>query len=124
MPIKHPVLCSVNQITELKSKKVILKRGKETIEVFIVRFKGKFHAYVNRCKHISLPLDWGDNDFFTSDGEFLMCKNHGAIYAPDSGTCVAGPCAGQSLEAIPIRVVKGKILYIEPSSTANNSAES
>ncbi|MGL4808386.1 MAG: Rieske (2Fe-2S) protein, partial [Giesbergeria sp.] len=25
---------------------------------------------------------------------WLMCATHGATYAPDTGTCVGGPCRG------------------------------
>ena len=49
------------------------------------------------------------NDFFTEDKEFLICRNHGAVYEPSTGICVDGPCAGQSLEKLPIKILGGKI---------------
>ena len=78
----------------------------------MVRFKGKLFGYLNRCRHVALPLDWGDNDFFSRDKKFLICKNHGAVYAPDSGICLSGPCSDAGLIKIPVTVEKNK-LYLE-----------
>ena len=109
MTKKEVLIAKENEIAEGKSKKFTLTRGGEKLEGFVVRRKKALYAYLNRCAHVSLPLDWGDNDFFTGDGKFLLCKNHGALYLPKTGECVAGPCAGKSLERIPIEVKSGKI---------------
>ncbi len=37
----------------------------------------------------------------TEEG-FLACRNHGALFAVEDGFCVAGPCAGESLEPIAV----------------------
>lgn len=109
---------AVKEIKEGGSRKFSLRGGKNPLEGFVIRFQRRFYAYVNRCRHISLPLDWGDNDFFTPDGKFLVCKNHGALYLPDSGLCVGGPCAGSSLNKVKVSVKDG-IVYVsrEPGST-------
>jgi len=72
----------------------ISRRG-EVVPAFAIRFNGKVHAYLNRCAHRSLELDWTEGDFFDAYGELLLCATHGARYAPASGTCVGGPAAGQ-----------------------------
>ena len=100
---------TIKEIPKGKSKKFSVRLGKEDQEGFVINYKGNFFAYLNRCCHISLPLDWGDNDFFSEDQKFLICKNHGALYQPDSGECVGGPCGGQFLEKVPLKVKKGKI---------------
>ncbi|OGR89135.1 MAG: hypothetical protein A3A86_05790 [Elusimicrobia bacterium RIFCSPLOWO2_01_FULL_60_11] len=89
------------------SWKFKFRRGGKTLEGFAVRLKGKTYAYLNQCRHMTLPLDWGDEDFLTDDKKFILCKNHGALYDPKSGLCVAGPCAGESLEKIEFDVRKG-----------------
>jgi nitrite reductase/ring-hydroxylating ferredoxin subunit len=33
-------------------------------------------------------------------GKVLMCHSHGALFRPDDGLCILGPCYGQSLQAI------------------------
>ena len=84
-------------------------------EGFVGRFKGNIFAYENTCRHIPITLDYGDNRFFDSTGETLMCQTHGAIYEPDTGLCVRGPCAGASLFALEIVEETGVVWFIEES---------
>lgn len=61
---------------------------------FAVRYRGTVHAYVNRCTHRALELDWEPGRFYDADGERLVCATHGAQYEPDTGRCVGPPCGG------------------------------
>ncbi len=61
---------------------------------FAIRFEGRVHAYLNRCAHVPMEMDYQENRFFDDSGRWLMCATHGATYAPDTGTCVGGPCRG------------------------------
>lgn len=67
---------------------------------FVVRWHGGLHAYVNRCRHQSLPLDFGDGRFFDDDFDALVCCHHGARYRPTDGVCTDGPCPGAALTAL------------------------
>ena len=69
---------------------------------FVVRFNGKVYAYLNRCAHVPIELDWLPGRFFDDSGQYLICATHGAMYAPDSGRCVAGPCQNGRLEVLPV----------------------
>src|SRR3984893_8594273 len=60
-------------------------------ECFVINFNGGFHAYVNRCRQVPMPMDWVDNQFFAEEGRYLMCQTHNAYYEPASGECIAGP---------------------------------
>ena len=64
---------------------------------FAVRYLGQAHAYLNRCAHVPMELDWQPGKFFEGDGRYIICATHGAIYEPDSGICAAGPCRGAKL---------------------------
>lgn len=61
---------------------------------FAVRYRGLVHAYLNRCTHVPMELDWQPNQVFDITGRWLMCATHGAIYSPESGVCAGGPCRG------------------------------
>ena len=80
---------------------------------FVVRYDGKAHAYLNRCAHVPIELDWAEGEFFESSGLYLMCATHGAIYVPDSGLCAGGPCKGGKLRPIRVLEIDDKI-YWEP----------
>ncbi len=69
--------------------------GGETFGAFAVRYRGRVVAYLNRCAHVAMELDWVAGQFFDSDREMLLCATHGAAYEPADGHCVGGPCAGR-----------------------------
>ncbi|MBY0243689.1 MAG: Rieske 2Fe-2S domain-containing protein [Burkholderiaceae bacterium] len=71
---------------------------------FVVRHGGVAYAYLNRCAHVPIELDWVQGEFFESSKLYLMCSTHGALYVPDSGFCAGGPCRGGRLR--PIKVVE------------------
>lgn len=84
-------------------------------ECFVINYHGEFHAYVNRCRHIPMAMDWVDNQFFAEHGRYLMCQTHNAYYEPASGECIAGPQAacGKFLYRVPIEIEAG-IIYAQP----------
>ena len=59
---------------------------------FAIRFDGTAHAYLNRCAHMPMELDWKPGKFFDFEGLLLICSTHGAIYEPETGKCLGGPC--------------------------------
>jgi nitrite reductase/ring-hydroxylating ferredoxin subunit len=84
----------------------------EAVPAFAIRFDGAVHAYLNRCGHLAMELDWREGEFFDADGRNLICSTHGAAYAPADGRCVGGPCSGTPL--VRLRVVErgGNVYYL------------
>jgi nitrite reductase/ring-hydroxylating ferredoxin subunit len=68
--------------------------GGQTCRAFAVRYEGHVHAYLNRCAHVAMEMDWQPNRFFDDSGRWLLCGTHGAVYQPDTGECGGGPCRG------------------------------
>ncbi len=85
-------------------------------ECFLVNFQGAYHAYVNRCRHVPMAMDWVDNQFFAEEGRYLMCQTHNAYYDPASGECVAGPptACGKFLYRVPVEIKEGVIYATAP----------
>ncbi len=69
---------------------------------FVVRHDGKVYAYLNRCEHLGIELDWQPGEFFDDSGLYLVCTTHGAAYQPDTGACIAGPCRGARLTQLAV----------------------
>lgn len=80
------------------------------VDGFLVNDHGNFHAYLNRCRHMTTPLDFIRDQFLSEDRRHLMCYTHGALYEFATGLCIAGPCKGESLYRLPVRVDRGEIL--------------
>ena len=94
-------ICEASLLTDGgKGIRFPVTAGGEDASGFVVRYKGKVHAYLNRCAHVSIELDWNEGDFFESSGSYLMCSTHGAMYVPDTGRCAGGPCRGGRLRPI------------------------
>ena len=66
----------------------------QTCRAFAVRYRGQPHAYLNRCTHVAMELDWQPNRIFDDSGQWLLCASHGAAYMPATGECAGGPCHG------------------------------
>ena len=65
-----------------------------TCRAFAVRFQGQVQAYLNRCSHVAMEMDFRPNRFFDTTGQWLICATHGALYRPVTGACAGGPCNG------------------------------
>jgi nitrite reductase/ring-hydroxylating ferredoxin subunit len=66
----------------------------QTCRAFAVRYQGQPHAYLNRCSHVAMEMDWQPNRLFDDSGRWLLCATHGATYEPATGACSGGPCRG------------------------------
>ena len=104
----------VEEVPEGCSKKFTLAFNGKRVEGFVVNYRGSFYAYLNRCCHIPMPMDWFENQFLSEDGRVIMCGTHGATYNPATGECVAGPCLGEYLERLSVQVMDGNILITSP----------
>lgn len=87
-------------------------RDGEMTQAFAVRFEGRVHAYLNQCAHVPMELDWQEGRFFEESGQYLICASHGALYTPDAGQCVAGPCAGASLQKLQVVERDGEVYWL------------
>jgi nitrite reductase/ring-hydroxylating ferredoxin subunit len=67
----------------------------QTCRAFAIRFEGQVHAYLNRCTHVAMEMDYQPDRFFDDTGRWLLCATHGAAYAPETGAC-AGILPGTS----------------------------
>lgn len=86
---------------------------------FAVRHGGVAHAYLNRCAHVPVELDWIHGKFFDLTGAYLICAVHGAHYEPHSGRCAMGPCKGRSLVKLVVDERDGAVyLQLEHDGSA------
>ncbi len=108
------VLCRLDDIEDGQAKGFTLGQGLEAREIFVVRAGARAFGYVNSCPHQGLPLDWQEDRFISLDSGLIMCMNHGAQFEIEDGFCVAGPCAGENLEPVPVVVDgDGRVRLVE-----------
>ena len=79
--------------------------------VMVVKYEGRLHAYLNWCPHLGIELNFMPDQFMDEDRRFLTCVNHGALFEPESGHCLAGPCSGDKLISVPLEV-RGEEIWV------------
>ena len=81
----------------------------EVTPAFVIKYDYQFFAYKNKCGHIAVQLDYMPGEFFSDEGQTLICATHGAEYAPDTGACLGGPCYGVGLEKLDVIEQQGQL---------------
>ena len=108
------IIAHLDEIEPGKTKKFMLSvEGRET-ECFLVNYDGHYFAYINRCAHVPMTMDWIDNQFLTEDGRYILCATHGAAFEPNTGECVFGPPCGRFLACVPLTIDGDRILAGQP----------
>jgi len=84
---------------------------------FIVQRNGQIFAYANICPHRGHPLDLEPHAFLIDDGKLIRCTSHGALFCPETGVCLAGPCAGRSLIVLRCRSQPDGTIFVRAPAT-------
>jgi nitrite reductase/ring-hydroxylating ferredoxin subunit len=122
LKVLHPgdVVCTSNQLLDAgDGVRFQVERNGQIGTAFAVRHGGRVTAYLNRCAHKLVELDWQEGKFFDTERNYLVCSTHGAMYDPASGRCVSGPCRGAALTAVAVHELDGVVWLAGSSSTTN-----
>lgn len=77
----------------------------------VLRYRGQVYAYRNVCPHRRVPLNWRPDGFWNLERTSLMCAMHGALFAPETGECLQGPCVSRHLEPVLVLEQDGVIYW-------------
>jgi nitrite reductase/ring-hydroxylating ferredoxin subunit len=103
------VICTLEQLPEGEPRGFALA-GEPPLALILLRCGDSVLAYRNSCPHTGVNLEWQPDRFLDISGRYLQCATHGALFRPGDGYCVRGPCAGDSLEGLPVVVKAGQVL--------------
>ena len=78
---------------------------------FTLRFEGRVVAYLNRCAHVPVEMDWQPGEFLDLDRRWIVCSIHGATYEPADGRCIGGPCGRSRLMPLDVREAGGQVYW-------------
>jgi nitrite reductase/ring-hydroxylating ferredoxin subunit len=105
-------LCALADLADPGAKGFRFRRDEALFAGVVVRRNGAVAGYEDRCPHAGWPLAGPDERFLTRTGEHVLCAGHGALFRPEDGVCVAGPCAGQALAPWPVEVRDGEVVTV------------
>jgi nitrite reductase/ring-hydroxylating ferredoxin subunit len=108
------VLCRLAEIPDGGTLGFVLGEGDWPLRGLIVREGDAAHGYVNCCPHAGHRLSFHPDRFLTPDGSLIRCQSHGAMFEKNTGVCVAGPCVGESLKHVPVKVEAGDVRTSAP----------
>lgn len=105
-------VCRLDELGEGCSRGFTLEIDGAVLELFLVRAGDTVYAYENSCPHTGGPLDWVPDQFLNMDGDLIQCATHDALFRIHDGVCVAGPCAGDRLRPVRVRLEGGQVRVI------------
>ncbi|MFZ6044504.1 Rieske (2Fe-2S) protein [Pseudomonas sp. CR3202] len=105
-------LCALDAISDGGALALVAELEGHRRPLVLVRRGNEVWGYHNRCPHFSVGLDFRPGEFCTYRGQVLMCAHHSAMFRFEDGHCVEGPCKGSRLDAVPMRVVEGRVLLL------------
>jgi nitrite reductase/ring-hydroxylating ferredoxin subunit len=111
-------VCRLDEIEDPGSKGVTVSSPAGLQDIFIVRLDGDAHGYLNSCPHTGAPLDWTPDRFLNLDDSYIQCAMHGALFRIEDGRCIAGPCNGDRLTRVPVRVEAG-VVYVNTATVTD-----
>ncbi|MDH3209406.1 MAG: Rieske 2Fe-2S domain-containing protein [Burkholderiaceae bacterium] len=117
-PAERLPLCASTDLAEKGRAHVFnVLHYRQPARAFALRHEGRVVAYLNRCVHVPVEMDWQAGEFLDSGKAFIMCANHGATYEPWTGRCVRGPCGRGGLTTLRVEEQDGQIYWYPSRDT-------
>ena len=63
-------------------------------------------------------LDWKQDQFLNYEKTDILCSLHGAEFGIEDGVCILGPCEGDRLRKVSLKIEDGEIRLDLPTSAA------
>lgn len=107
-PAAGTILCRLDDIDRAKGFR--FREGDAVFYGMVLREGDQVRGFVDSCPHTGQPLSLFGDRYFTREGDLLLCTGHGALFRPETGECVAGPCLGRALMRWPVIVRDGEVV--------------
>jgi nitrite reductase/ring-hydroxylating ferredoxin subunit len=101
-PASGTKVCRLDEIPDGAAREFHFGEGRFPFRLLILRSGEKVWGYVNACPHTGGPLCPEPNKFMLFEHSCIYCSTHCAVFRFDDGYCEDGPCAGASLEKVPL----------------------
>ncbi len=103
-------LCRLEDIDDPGARGFDVEMPDGALPVIVVRIGNTVRGYRNSCPHQGTPLETFPDRFLSRDASALICSTHGAMFRPEDGKCVSGPCKGTSLDPLSVEQVGSDVV--------------
>ena len=97
-------LCRLAEIEDGQGRGFTVQVEGGRSNIVVVRKGPAVFGYRNMCPHTGRSLDYFPDQFMDKTGAYILCLNHDARFRVEDGVCFAGPCLGQRLKPVTVRV--------------------
>jgi nitrite reductase/ring-hydroxylating ferredoxin subunit len=101
-------LCRIEQIADGGALEVQAAIDGQLESLVLLRAGAVVRGFHNVCPHAGRLLNWAPGRFLIEDGA-VVCAAHGAMFRIPDGTCISGPCRGQTLREVALRIDGGAV---------------
>jgi nitrite reductase/ring-hydroxylating ferredoxin subunit len=101
-------VCAAADVIDGKSR--VVNFGRDRPELIVVREGARVFGYLNECAHMAVALNLLDDYGVETARGRMICDHHYAAFRFADGYCVEGPCAGESLVAVPLAIRGDRIV--------------
>ncbi|WP_085026385.1 Rieske (2Fe-2S) protein [Ensifer aridi] len=108
-------LCHAGDVGEGQARGFVMSPGSRR-KVIVTRRDGRLIGWLDACPHYpgGTPMAWKSDAYLNGEGTHLACHSHGALFDPETGECVLGPCLGQRLTKVELTVTDAGDVLIAP----------
>jgi nitrite reductase/ring-hydroxylating ferredoxin subunit len=103
-------LCALDDLPDPGARGFRFREDRKLFAGFVVRLEDSVRGFIDSCPHAGWPMGGIDGGYLTRDQRHILCGGHAALFRPDDGVCVAGPCAGDRLAPWPVRLEAGRVI--------------
>ena len=100
----------ISKIVNLDTLLVPIKNNEDDLKIIVTNYKKKIYAYLNSCPHDTRPL-CKDPEYLWTKKKQLQCMHHQALFNPQDGRCIKGPCEGDYLLKISTIQKNGELIF-------------
>jgi nitrite reductase/ring-hydroxylating ferredoxin subunit len=109
------ILCPLAEVS-VEGKEVMIESEGKRFYLMLFQHAGEIVGYHNVCPHQGRNLSFAPDRFLFDPQGQLVCPHHGALFDVANGACLQGPCQGDSLRKIQLRVEDGNVVLVDLAS--------
>jgi nitrite reductase/ring-hydroxylating ferredoxin subunit len=103
------LLARVEDLPDAGARVIEVEHDGLRTSLILARKGGAISAFINECPHAGYPLQRADGVILIQEGRFMVCGAHGASFKLENGACAGGPCNGDGLERVAIKIKHGEV---------------
>ena len=107
-------LCRLTDIPEGNGLAVQYDGPDGPRHIVLFRTHSGLRAYHDVCPHQGRSLQFAPGEYLVDEHDVLICPHHGASFELAGGSCLSGPCAGDRLKRIEIRLEAESVRLDQP----------